>query len=229
MIEKGRVAMKQWKRALAVSLVSACLIGGTAWADTQTSPEAEAVKEAFIGSQEISYQIGQFESENGKTDLLTEQQLQAYIDAFDAKMDQYYAESNVCRQTYKETNEKILREIGKREVSYLAEGGVLDCTFSNVSISEDGQTATVKAVCRVWGNWIETNDNGKLEISAPINQNTMTATMVKEDGLWKLQHIDEMQVEFAAHATDELGDQAGLTEYETFDEALAAANSLNPD
>lgn len=150
--------MKKWKRALAISLISACLVGGTAWADSQTSPEVEAVKEAFIGSQDISYQIGYFESENGKTDMLTEEHIQAYIDDFNTKMDQYYAESNVCRQTYKETNEKILREIGKNRVCYVADAGVLDYTFRNVNISEDGQTATVKAVCQVWGNWVEQNE-----------------------------------------------------------------------
>lgn len=248
--------MKKWKRALAISLISACLVGGTAWADSQTSPEVEAVKEAFIGSQDISYQIGYFESENGKTDMLTEEHIQAYIDDFNTKMDQYYAESNVCRQTYKETNEKILCEIGKNRVCYVADAGVLDYTFRNVNISEDGQTATVKAVCQVWGNWVEQNENDKLEVTAPINQNTITATMVKEDGLWKLQNIDEMNVEFAGDAINELEEQREetvaisaysddqvkqmetideyveqtcLTEYETFDEALAVAESLNPD
>lgn len=95
-----------------------------------------------------------------------------------------------------------------------------------------------------------------IEVTAPINQNTITATMVKEDGLWKLQNIDEMNVEFAGDAINELEEQREetvaisaysddqvkqmetideyveqtcLTEYETFDEALAVAESLNPD
>ena len=248
--------MKKWKRALAIVLVSACLVGGTAWADSQTSPEAEAVKEAFIGSQDISYQIGYFESENGKTDILTEEQIQPYIDDFNRKMDQYYAESNICRQTYKETNEKILREIGKNKVEYLVNAGVRDCTFRNVSISENGQTATVKAVCTSWGNWVEENENGQLEVTAPIGRDTITATMVKEDGLWKLKQIDDMYAEFASdviyqleeqndsastasmhsseqaeqmEAIDEYVEQTCLTEYDTFDEALAVAESLDPD
>ena len=61
--------MKKWKRALAISLISACLVGGTAWADSQTSPEVEAVKEAFIGSQDISYQITHFASQQNLYDI----------------------------------------------------------------------------------------------------------------------------------------------------------------
>lgn len=248
--------MKKWKRTLAIVLISACLVGGTAWADSQTSPEVEAVKEAFIGSQDIMYKNGRFESDTGKTDTLTEDEIQAYINEYNAQIDRYYAESNGCRQMYKEINEQLFREVCAEEVYYKVDGGALDCTFRNVSISENGQTATVKAVCTTWGNWVEENENGQLEVTAPIGRDTITATMIKENGLWKLRKIDDIYVEFASdvinqleeqkdslstasiysseqteqmEAIDEYVEQTCLTEYETFDEALAVAENLDPD
>ena len=245
---------KKWKRTAAIMLISACLAGGTAWADSQTSPEAEAVKEAFIGSQDIMYKKGLFQSDTGKTDTLTEEEVQSYIDEYNAQIDRYYAEGNICRQTYKETNEHLFREVCANEVYYKVDAGVLDCTFQNVSISEDGQEATVKAVYTSWGNWVEENEDGQLRVTAPIGEDTITATMVKEDGLWKLGKIDEMHAEFAADAIYELEEQNGgisamavdadtqekvdaieeyqektyFTQYESFDEALAVAKSIDP-
>lgn len=91
-------------------------------------------------------QIGAFESSNGKTDLLSEEEIQADLAAFDAQMDRYYAKDNGCRQSYKDINKQLLCETAKDEVYYLADGGMLDCTFQYVKISEDGQTASVKAI-----------------------------------------------------------------------------------
>lgn len=249
--------MKRYRKAvLAGIVIGACMIGGSAWADFQTTPEEESVKEAFIGSQNISDHIGQFKSENGKTDGLSEEQIQGYIDSFNAQVDRYYTQDNVCRETYKETNEQILREVAKNKVCYKVDGGVLDCTFHKVSISEDGQTAMVKATYLAWGNWVEENENHEIEVTAPVNQVDISATMLKEDDVWKLKKIDEMNVSFAEDviyeleedqetastasayseeqkqqmdSIDEYIEQTYLTEYKTFDEALAVAESLNPN
>lgn len=240
--------MKNWMKVFGMTAISLCLVGGTAWADTQSDAERQMVQDAFIASQDVSYQIGYFESENGKTDGLTEQQIASYLSDFNEKIDRYYAKTNACGQDYKEINEKILREVAKNKVNYVVQSGVLDCTFHSVSISEDKKTAVVKAVCKVWGDWVEENESGNIEVTAPINRNTITATMVKEDGLWKLGSIDKMDVEFADDVIEERNvselmtqeddeqkeaindyiEQTHIAEYKTFSEALTVAENLDP-
>lgn len=241
-----------FKRMLFAAAVAICVLGLVGWT-AEENVEIQAVKEAFIGAQDISYRIGCFESENGKTDYLSEEAIQTYIDSFNMQIDQYYSNANVCRQTYKEINEQLLREICRGKVYYSVDGGVLECVFDDVNIGEDGDVATVKAVCTVWGNWVEENDSGALNVVAPIGRDTITATMVKEDGKWKLEKINEMYSELGADVINELETQQQyaseiktytkeqlnlideyvektyFTEYTTFEEALNAAKSLNPD
>lgn len=222
--------MRRYKKAILAGIVAGtCAIGGTAWAFCQSTSEKQEVKRAFVGSQTISCQIGQFESDNGKTDDLLEEQIRGYIDNFDARMDRYYARDNICRQTYKETNETILREAAKDEVCYLADGGVLDCTFQNVSISKDGQTATVQATCVTWGNWIEENENQEIEVIPLVGRDDISATMTKEDGVWKLEKIDDMRVATATNILSETQEDLADKTYDTFEEALAVAESLDPE
>ena len=76
-----------FKFGIAAVALIACIAGSTLWKNAHS--EDEAIKEAFIGSQNISQRIGYFESDNGKTDQLSEEQIQGYIDDFNAEMDKY--------------------------------------------------------------------------------------------------------------------------------------------
>ena len=82
-----------FKFGIAAVVLTACIAGSTLWKNAHS--EDEAIKEAFIGSQNISQRIGYFESDNGKTDQLSEEQIQGYIDDFNAEMDKYYSANNV--------------------------------------------------------------------------------------------------------------------------------------
>ena len=246
-----------FKFGVAAVALTACIAGSTLWANAYS--EDEAIKEAFIGSQNISQQIGHFESDNGKTDQLSDEQIQEYIDDFNAKMDKYYSSDNICRQTYKEINEQRLRKDAKDTVMYKVDGGVLDCTCSNIKLSADGTSATMDVMLVEWGNWVEQNEEGQMEVTAPTGQNTMSVTMVKEDGQWKLQAIHDMTAYFGADAISDLQEaeqktdakgravaysaeqqeqmrafdeyeQKTLgTEYDSFSEALKAAESIDPN
>ena len=246
---------KIWKIGIAAVALTACVASGTLWANADS--EDEAIKEAFIGSQDVAMQIGYFESDNGKTDQLSEEQIQGYIDDFNAKMDRYYSSDNICRQTYKETNEQILRKNAKSEIEYLVDGGVVDCTCSNIKMSADGTSATMDVVLVDWGNWVEENENGQIEVTAPMGRDTMSVTMVKEDGQWKLQAINDMIAFFGADAITDLQraeqkasaegktiynkeqqeqmrvfdeyQQKTYTEYDSFSEALKVAESIDPN
>ena len=245
-----------FKFGIAAVVLTACIAGSTLWKNAHS--EDEAIKEAFIGSQNISQRIGYFESDNGKTDQLSEEQIQGYIDDFNAEMDKYYSADNVCRQTYKEINEQYLRKNAKDTIMYTVDGGVLDCTCRHIKLSADGTSATMDVVLVDWGNWVEQNEEGQIKVIAPTGQTSTDVTMVKEDGQWKLQAINDMVAWFGADAISDLQEteqkasakgravaysaeqqeqmrvfdeyeQKTLgTEYDSFSEALKVAESIDP-
>ena len=244
-----------FKFGIAAVALTACIAGSTLWKNAHS--EDEAIKEAFIGSQNIAHQIGYFESDNGKTDQLSEEQIQGYIDDFNAGMDKYYSSDNICRQTYKETNEQYLRKNAKDTVLYTVDGGVLDCTCRHIKLSADGTSATMDVILVDWENSVEQNEYGQIEVTAPIEQDTMSVTMVKEDGQWKLQSIDDMIAFFGTDAMtdlqaaeqkasekgksifneeqqkqmqvfEEYEQKTYFTEYDSFSEALQVAESIDP-
>ena len=246
-----------FKFGIAAVVLTACIAGSTLWANADS--EDEAIKEAFIGAENVSQQIGHFESDNGKTDQLSEEQIQGYIDDFNAKMDRYYSSDNICRQEYKEINEQRLRKDAKNTVMYKVDGGVVDCTCSNIKMSADGTSATMHVVYVDWGNWVEENEEGQIKVIAPTEQTSVDVTMVKEDGQWKLKGTSEMIVHFGADAItdlkqaeqnadakgravaysteqqeqmqtfDEYKQKTTGTEYDNFSEALKAAESIDPN
>ena len=244
-----------FKFGIAAVALTACIAGSTLWANADS--EDEAIKEAFIGSQNISQQIGHFESDNGKTDQLSDEQIQEYIDDFNAKMDKYYSSDNVCREMYKEINEQYLRKDAKDTIAYTVDGGVVDCTYSNIKVSADGTSATMDVILIDWENLVEENQEGQIEVTAPIEQDSMNVTMVKEDGQWKLQAVNDMTAFFGTDAIsdlqeaeqkanakgksifhaeqqkqmqafDEYEQKTLFTEYDSFSEALQAAESIDP-
>ena len=140
---------------------------------------------------------------------------------------------------------------------YTVDGGVLDCTCRHIKLSADGTSATMDVVCVIWGNWVEQNEEGQIEVTAPTGQDTMSVTMVKEDGQWKLQAINDMVAWFGMDAITDLqaaeqnASEKGksifneeqkkqmqvfeeykqktlFTEYDSFSEALQVAESIDP-
>ena len=245
-----------FKFGVAAVALTACIAGSTLWANAYS--EDEAIKEAFISSQNMFQQIGYFESDNGKTDQLSEGQIQSYIDRFNTGIDTYYSLDNPSRENYKEQNERVLRERAKDVVNCKVDGGVLSCTAENIRLSEDRKSATMHVVFVEWGNWVEENEDGQIEVSAPTGQLSANVTMVKEDGQWKLQSMNQADLFFGADAISDLQEaeqkadakgravvysaeqqeqmqtfneyqQKTYTEYDNFSEALKAAESIDPN
>ena len=246
---------KIWKIGIAAVALTTCIAGSTLWANADS--EDEAIKEAFIGSQDVALQIGYFESDNGKTDQLSEEQIQEYIDRFNTGIDTYYSLDNPSRENYKEQNERVLKERAKDVVNCKVDGGVLSCTAENIRLSEDRKSATMHVVFVEWGNWVEENEDGQIEVSAPTGQLSANVTMVKEDGQWKLQSMNQADLFFGADAITDLQraeqkasaegktiynkeqqeqmrvfdeyQQKTYTEYDSFSEALKVAESIDPN
>ena len=121
------------------------------------------------------------------------------------------------------------------------------------------RSATMDVILVDWGNWVEQNEEGQIEVTAPIEQDSMNVTMVKEDGQWKLQAVNDMTAFFGTDAISDLqeaeqkSDAKGRaaaysaeqqeqmrvfdeyeqktlgTEYDNFSEALKAAESIDPN
>ena len=244
-----------FKFGIAAVALIACIAGSTMWANAYS--EDEAIKEAFISSQNMFQQIGHFESDNGKTDQLSEEQIQSYIDRFNTGVDSYYSLDNPSRENYKELNERVLRECAKDVVDYKADGGVLSCTAENIKLNEDRTSATMHVVFVEWGNWVEENEEGQIEVTAPTGQISADVTMVKEDGQWKLRSMEQADLFFGSDAISDLQEaeqkasakgksifheeqqkqmqvfeeyeqKTLFTEYDSFSEALQAAESIDP-
>ena len=191
-----------FKFGVAAVALATCVAGSTLWANAYS--EDEAIKEAFIGSQNMFQQIGHFESDNGKTDQLSDEQIQGYIDRFNTGVDSYYSLDNPSRENYKEQNERVLRERAKDVVDCKVDGGVLSCTAENIRLSEDRKSATMHVVFVEWGNWVEQNEEGQIEVTAPTGQISADVTMVKEDGQWKLRSMEQADLFFGADAISDL-------------------------
>ena len=244
-----------FKFGIAAVVLTACIAGSTLWKNAHS--EDEAIKEAFISSQNMFQQIGHFESDNGKTDQLSEEQIQSYIDRFNTGVDSYYSLDNPSRENYKELNERVLRECAKDVVDYKVDGGVLSCTAENIKLNEDRTSATMHVVFVEWGNWVEENEDGQIEVSAPTGQLSANVTMVKEDGKWKLRSMNQADLLFGADASSDLQEaeqnasekgkyifneeqqkqmkifeeyeqKTVFTEYDSFSEALQVAESIDP-
>ena len=245
-----------FKFGIAAVVLTACIAGSTLWKNAHS--EDEAIKEAFISSQNMFQQIGHFESDNGKTDQLSEEQIQSYIDRFNTGVDSYYSLDNPSRENYKELNERVLRECAKDVVDYKVDGGVLSCTAENIKLNEDRTSATMHVVFVEWGNWVEENEDGQIEVSAPTGQLSANVTMVKEDGKWKLRSMNQADLLFGADAISDLQEaeqnasekgksifneeqqkqmkifeeyeqKTVFTEYDSFSEALQVAESIDPN
>lgn len=247
-----------FKFGIAAVALTACIAGSTMWANADS--EDEAIKEAFIGSQNMFQQIGHFESDNGKTDQLSDEQIQGYIDRFNTGVDTYYSLDNPSRENYKELNERVLRECAKNAVDCKVDGGILSCTAENIKLNEDRTSAAMHVVFVEWGNWVEQNEEGQIEVTAPTGEISADVTMVKEDGQWKLRSMEQADLSFGLDAISDLqeaeqkasakGRSAAsvysaeqqeqmqafdayeqktlFTEYDSFSEALKAAESIDP-
>lgn len=251
--------MKHWKKSIVSGvLVAAVAVSGlavNALADSREERELEEIKTAFVGAEETVLDMSEISSpkaeSTGTTAGMSEEELNACIADYTARVEQYFSDSHPAKQHYIEQHEAVIRD-DSQEVYYLANGGVLSCELNNVQISDDGNTATFGVYWVDWNQWVEQTEDGSFQVTTALGDNSATITMVKESGLWKLLETDDFIMGYADEAVEEISDKdvyadAGITadeaasvteaydetqdicqtSYSTFQEALAAAKSID--
>ena len=168
---------------------------------------------------ETQMQIGCYPSETGSPADLTERERTELQTAYASRVERYYTEENPCRERYIARNEDFLTACDS-DVEYSESVGVADCRFDRVRLSADRMTAVVQAQTLVWDKRISGNSEQGFSVELPVNRDTVTATMKKENGEWKLDSIDS-QISLPA-------DNAVCRErYPTFQTARQAADRID--
>jgi hypothetical protein len=185
--------------------------------------DKNAVCDGLVGANTVQITLGTYDPDAGTTAALSDEALQAQIDAYNEQVDRYYAMDNTCRSAYKEQNESILRKTSTDEPAYNVDSGVLDYEVHRLTMNRAKTEATVNMSATVYHKVVEAEDHS-YEVQCSVEDVELTAVMVKEEDTWKLLRYDTF---------DESGDAGALqgtssgTEYADFADALAAAEQLN--
>ena len=207
-----------WLRLGGVLAAAAVCTGGAAVA-ADRAQEAKNVQTAFLGAMETQMQIGCYPSETGSPADLTERERTELQTAYASRVERYYTEENPCRERYIARNEDFLTACDS-DVEYSESVGVADCRFDRVRLSADRMTAVVQAQTLVWDKRISGNSEQGFSVELPVNRDTVTATMKKENGEWKLDSIDS-QISLPADNT------VCRERYPTFETARQAADRID--
>lgn len=170
---------------IAVVVLTFCIFLTSA-AKTTSPQDIDAIRNAIIGAEEVQVQMGMFSSEDGLTSSLSEAELEALATEFDNKVDLYYAQDTYCNEFYKWLNRDYLFRVYQTTIDNCIAGGVSQCDITNITFSEDGTEATVKATVTTWNKWVTLEEDGQYTIFSPVCQDFVELKMTKEDSVWKL-------------------------------------------
>lgn len=212
--------------AIVIAAFFVFILTGASSGVSTNSAEYEALSEAIIGAESVSAQVGSFTSSDGTVASLSDEEIQTTIEDFNERLDYYFSSDNSISGTYKELNENILTQACSETVDYTVNVDVQDLTLNEVDFDEDGTSVTVNYTVLLWGTWVVENTDGSetYQIISPVNQDTVDAVFVKEDGVWKLQEVLNRTKLMWSKSYNAVN-----CTYDSFDEALAAAKSLDFD
>ena len=244
--------------AAAVLVITTVLVF-TAVTSEQHCKEEPAIKEALIGAETTGLYLGKFESEDGTTASLSDAQINEIMEKYDKSIDRYFSEDYSVNSYYKWLNKYYLTDVFKNtdKIDYLVKSEVPQCDINELTLSEDGNTAKVKAYIMGYNIWVEhTSDQEGYSVTTPWGIEQGIYTLVKENGQWKLKSSDSDYVDTkifnqndnlissdlvksvntdasasAAEISKEIKSRNSIiqTSYPDFKSALAAAESINID
>lgn len=237
---------------LIVVVLTIAVVVSMGAADAETfgvaEEEANAVYEGLIGAENVGLALGEYRSDTGTTAQLSEEELQLQIDTFNEQINRYYAVDNPCYDHYKKINEDYLRKAFVDRAFCRLEGGVLDYDVHSLTFDETKTAATVEAIILSYNKWVNQLETNNFEIICCSGTEKVTAQMVKEDGVWKLQrYVETIKLDdwipqdalynntgastysLQAEESPEVEKAAELAdaEYTSFADALNAAEQIN--
>lgn len=186
---KQRIKNGLWILALLAAAAAVVLV-----ARHLPSPqEREDLRLAVAGAKETLVQMGMFQSEDGLTASLPQEEVQALVDQYAQKVDRYYARGTYCHTFYPWLNQDYLTRTGKTVVDNCIAGGVSRCTLDSAFLWAGGERATVRATVTMWNKWVSRDQAGAYHAALLADQDYLKLDMVKEDGLWKLRETLDLQ------------------------------------
>ncbi|MDD7408831.1 MAG: hypothetical protein SOV71_06085 [Anaerovoracaceae bacterium] len=235
---------------VAVLAVSLIFVFTAASSVQQKGTEDDAVKEALTGAISTEINIGKFESADGSTATFSTDKTDKIIEAYDAEVDRYFTKDNSVNEYYKWLNKDIITRTAKDtdKINYVIDAEVPKCSITQITYSDDGNTADVQAYIMTSSRWVDYwPEDSSFHVSNPVEVEQGHYKLVKEDGTWKLKSGDGDYVsgdltaanavssvsKSAAASAEKVKSAAALRDeitgstYPDFASALDAADKLN--
>ena len=152
-----------------------------------------------------------FDSPDGTTASMTEEEIQENIDAYNALVDSAYSVNHPCRNSYKNDHEywmkgSVFNEWNDTHNMVTFENGISECKILKVKIGENGSKANVKAGVTVWLRRVF-YENGKFRPRAGASRTYWELELVKEDGKWKVEeNVDIIPSDCSCYNEEEVKD-----------------------
>ncbi len=156
------------------------------------------------------------------TDAWNEKERLALNQRYMDDLKQYYAKESTAPEMLGNLHKGSLDAGGKNGDGYLdlvVRGGILD--YKTAAIKIEGEKAHVEHTYCGWIVFIQEQPDGKFEVYMPINQNSSSTEMVREEGQWKILKNNDTDKRMQ-------DDLPYYGSYTTYEEAYTAARELNP-
>ena len=206
-----------------------------------------AVTEAY----ELTAGMGEFESPDGTTSSLTEEEIDAVIAAFSRKADGCLSDEFTAKEYYKWLNEDYLTRTYRNTVDYIVKSGVADVQTPVILYGLTREEIILRGRLIGWNIWI-TETDGKFRISCDYSRTPLDVRLKREEGVFKVasdkgisgepENIEDTDIIAEAEKKREEGklpeekekilenirktDEICRQEYDTFSEALQAAEQI---
>lgn len=229
----------KWQKIVGCTCVLGLLCGAlllfVGMAESQRSTEISLIEDSIIKAAVVSMEVG-IAPENvlsqGFDKPLASSQKASATALFETRLSSAFASDSPYIQRYSEANDISLNAAGeKRDVTI--EAGVSYCEVTKSDFTDDNH-AIVTSVTDTWTKRINKNERGGYIITVPLNRDTQTIEMVKEDGVWKVVECLSWHKEFVdGEDTGVLSDSQAAElselykEYSNYTDAFAAAQSYN--
>ena len=178
-----------------VIILCAAILSGAIYV-IPNKEERMHIEQSLIDVYELIGSTGQFVSDNGKTDHLSDSEIMKLTENYNDRVDRYMSDEFTAKSNYKWLNENMLSETYKRTVDYTVRSGIVDhdTAYTFYYPGRDHVRTSAKLIgCSVW---IEYDENSKTyNIRYSCDKMNVKADLKIEDGVWKLTDLKGQQGE----------------------------------